>query len=174
MPHRSRQFGQKLIVIFTSLEVSQYHDPWFPLFLVSIYKKEFANLIDFCMIESQFKYLLLFSPKRNWVFATNSKFIIPISLEPNVVNLWYFKLTLFDLTEFIVWNVKGLRYKVAKKLELEYQSLWQRLKYFVCYLLFPPLPDPTVFLSLSSISGKIPGEAGKDYPTFSLSSLRDI
>ena len=27
----------------------------------------------------------------NWVFTTNSDFIIPISLEPNVVNLWYFK-----------------------------------------------------------------------------------
>ncbi len=30
--------------------------------------------------------------ERNWVFATNSEFIIPISLEPNVANLWYFKL----------------------------------------------------------------------------------
>ena len=26
-------------------------------------------------------------------------------LEPDVVNLWYFKLRLFDLTEFIVWNI---------------------------------------------------------------------
>ena len=42
--------------------------------------------------------------QRNWVFSTSSEFIIPISLEPNVVNLWYFKLILFDLTEFIVWN----------------------------------------------------------------------
>jgi len=63
---------------------------------------------------------------------------------------------------------------VAKILELEYQSLWQGLKSFACYLVFPPPPDPTGFSSLSSISGKIPGEAGKDYPTFSLSSLRDI
>ena len=45
------------------------------------------------------------STERNWVFATNSEFIIPISLEPNVVNLWYFKLILFDLTEFIVRNI---------------------------------------------------------------------
>ena len=36
--------------------------------------------------------------ERNWVFATNSEFIIPISLEFNVANLWYFKLTLFDIT----------------------------------------------------------------------------
>ena len=29
--------------------------------------------------------------KRNWVFATNSDFLITISLEPNVANLRYFK-----------------------------------------------------------------------------------
>ena len=40
--------------------------------------------------------------KRNWVFTTNSDFIIHLSLEPNVVNFWYFKLLVFDLTEFIV------------------------------------------------------------------------
>ena len=33
------------------------------------------------------------------------KFLIPISIQPNGVNLWYFKLRLFDLTDFIVWNV---------------------------------------------------------------------
>ena len=77
------------------------------------------------------------------------------------LNTWYFKLTLFDLTEFIVWNVKGLRHKVAKKLELEYQSLWQRLKYFVCYLLFPPLPDPTVFYLFHQFQGKFPEKPGK-------------
>ena len=43
--------------------------------------------------------------QRNWVFATNSEFIMPISLEPNVVNLWYLKLILFDLTDSIVWNI---------------------------------------------------------------------
>ena len=53
----------------------------------------------------------LISPKMwkqeeiHWVFATNSEFIIPMYLEPNVANLLYFKLTLFDLTEFIVWNI---------------------------------------------------------------------
>ena len=29
---------------------------------------------------------------RNWVFATNSNFLIPISIEPDVVDFWYFKL----------------------------------------------------------------------------------
>ena len=34
--------------------------------------------------------------------ATNSDFLIPISLKPKVVNLCYFKLISFDLTELIV------------------------------------------------------------------------
>ena len=41
---------------------------------------------------------------RNWVFATNSKCVIPISFQPDCVNVWYFKLILFDLIEFKVWN----------------------------------------------------------------------
>ena len=41
---------------------------------------------------------------RNWVFATNSNFLISMSLKPHGVNLWYFKLRLFDPTEFIVWK----------------------------------------------------------------------
>ena len=57
--------------------------------------------------------------KRNWVFATNSVFVNPISLQPNGVSLWYFKLTLFDLIAFIVWNIKDLRHWVAMVLKLE-------------------------------------------------------
>ena len=72
--------------------------------------------------------------KRNWVLATNSEFIIPISLETNVVNLWYFKLILFDLAEFIVGNIYGLRHWNPKILGLEKQSLWQRLNSFVIHI----------------------------------------
>ena len=36
-------------------------------------------------------------PERNWVLATDSDFQIAISLQPDGVNLWYFKLSLFDL-----------------------------------------------------------------------------
>ena len=43
--------------------------------------------------------------QRNSVFDTNSNFLIPISIQPNGVNLWYFKLRLFDLTDFIVLDV---------------------------------------------------------------------
>ena len=36
------------------------------------------------------------------VFASNSISLIPVSLQPECVNLWYFKLKLYDLTKFIV------------------------------------------------------------------------
>ena len=36
--------------------------------------------------------LIAGSWKRNWVFVTNSTFLISISLQPNVVYLWYVKL----------------------------------------------------------------------------------
>ena len=65
-------------------------------------KLHFYHHLNIWIVEHyNFKYIL-----RNWVFATNSDFLIPISLKPNVVNLWYFKLILFDLTELIVWNIK--------------------------------------------------------------------
>ena len=38
--------------------------------------------------------------------TTNSRFIIPISLQSDGVHLWYFKLRLFDLTELIIWFIK--------------------------------------------------------------------
>ena len=40
---------------------------------------------------------------RSWVFATNLN--IPVPFQPGDVNLWYFKLRLHDLTEFIAWNI---------------------------------------------------------------------
>ena len=43
-------------------------------------------------------------------------------MQPDDVNLWYVKPKSFDLTEFIVWNIKGLRHLVAKHRN---HSLWQ-------------------------------------------------
>ena len=40
-----------------------------------------------------------YSIERNLVFATNPNFPIPIYLERNYVNLRYFKLSLFYITE---------------------------------------------------------------------------
>ena len=47
-------------------------------------------------------------------FETNSNFPIPKFVQQDGVHFWYFKLKLFDLTEFIVRNVKGLQHLVAK------------------------------------------------------------
>ena len=51
---------------------------------------------------------------KNWVYTTNTNFIIPISLQPDEVHLWYFQLSWFDQTKLMfeiskVWNIKGLR-----------------------------------------------------------------
>ena len=51
--------------------------------------------------------------ERNWVFATNLNLRNFISLQPDDVNLWHFKPRLFDLAEFIAWNISGLQYYVA-------------------------------------------------------------
>ena len=67
-------------------------------------------------------YLILFlnlflGVEKNLFFVTNLKFSIPISLQPHGVNNWFFKLRLFDLTEFIVWNIYDMglhRYRDKK------------------------------------------------------------
>ncbi len=46
-----------------------------------------------------------FELERSWVFATNSNFLIPLSVQPDSPYLWHFKLRLFDLTIFLVWNI---------------------------------------------------------------------
>ena len=43
-----------------------------------------------------------FDSKINSDFARNINFLIPKSMQHNFVNLLYYKLRLFDLTEFIV------------------------------------------------------------------------
>ena len=50
-----------------------------------------------------------YSLQKNWVFATNSHLLTPISLQPDDVSL-----RLFYLTEMIVLNIKGLGKRVAK------------------------------------------------------------
>ena len=72
--------------------------------------------------------------------ATNANFLIPLSLQFDGVHIWYFKLRLFNITAFIVWNIKGLRDWVAKLQGLEYQSLWQKLNSFV-YALHSSVSD---------------------------------
>ena len=73
------------------------------------------------------------SRERNWVFVTSSIFLKLISLQPASVNLWYFKLRFFEITKFIVWNIRSLQHHVRKILELKNQNLLQEfnsLKFF--------------------------------------------
>ena len=37
--------------------------------------------------------------------AKRPKSLVPIYLQPEDANLWYFKLLLFNITEFIAWNI---------------------------------------------------------------------
>ena len=43
-------------------------------------------------------------------FCHKINFLIPLSLQLDVVNLRYLKLRQIDLTQFIVYNSKGLRH----------------------------------------------------------------
>ena len=68
----------------------------------------------------------------DWVFATNADLPIPISLQPNVVNLEYLKLWI--LLE-LAGNIKGLTCQVAKIKGLEILSLRQWLNSFYYWYL---------------------------------------
>ena len=69
--------------------------------------------------------------QRNWVFATNSDFLITLSLEPNVADLRYFKLLILLNLIIWVWNIKGLQHRVLKILRIKYLILFKRLNSFV-------------------------------------------
>ena len=71
--------------------------------------------------------------QRNWVFATNSNFLSPISLQSDRVNLWYFKLWLFNIMEFIIWNIWGLKHLVTKILWKDWIP-FQRLGRFLMFI----------------------------------------
>ena len=56
----------------------------------------------------------LFS-KRDWVFGTNSDFLIPVSLQPGVVDRRYFKQWVMLDQIIEVWYIKGLHLQVEKR-----------------------------------------------------------
>ena len=64
------------------------------------------------------------------VIATNSDFLITISLEPNVADLRYFKLWILLDQIIWVWNIKGLQHQVLKILRFKYLILFQSLNSF--------------------------------------------
>ena len=61
----------------------------------------------------------------------NSNFLIPKSVQPCAVNLWYFKVRWFDSIKFIIWKTLGLLQWVAKKLGFKNPSLSIELNSFV-------------------------------------------
>ena len=60
----------------------------------------------------------------------NSDFLITISLEPNVVDLRYFKPWILLNQIIRVWNIKGLQHRVLKILRFKYLILLQRFNSF--------------------------------------------
>ena len=68
--------------------------------------------------------------QRNCVFVTKSDFLIPISLQPNFVDLRYFKLWVLLYQIAYYWNIKGLHPQDKRIRKFEFvakpQFLWNR------------------------------------------------
>ena len=67
---------------------------------------------------------------------SNSNFLIPISLQPDVSNLLYFKLRLFDLTEF--YSLENLRSTILDRTNIrnrksEFVAKTQFLPFYTLY-----------------------------------------
>ena len=89
-------------------------------------------------------FMIVVKVSRNWVFATNSNFLISMFLQPDGVSLWYFKLRLFENR---IHSLKYLRFTTLCCIfGSENMSLWQglnslmlskkALKYFFSKLVF--------------------------------------
>jgi len=76
-------------------------------------------------------------------------------MQPDGVNLWYFKLRLFNKTGFIVLNIKGLQHWTAKIKEIENLSLWQRLNSFTWNNVFTSIKITLLFSMLNNFPNKI-------------------
>ena len=61
--------------------------------------------------------------KRSWVFVINSDFLIPASLQPNVVDLRYFKLWIALHQIILVWNIKSLQLNI-RFLRYREKKIW--------------------------------------------------
>ena len=72
----------------------------------------FWDLCWICFFRFFGKYFLSKSKKLS--FFTILKFLIPLSLQTDSINLWYFKLRLFDLTELktLKWNILNPNYVI--------------------------------------------------------------
>ena len=101
--------GGKLLIYIIHYPHSIY------LFLLSISKNLslYCYLVDTCLLS---------------IYQTIYRCIL-ISLQPEVLDLRYFKL--WTLLDQIVWNIRGLHHQVVKISGLENMILWQRPNSFV-------------------------------------------
>ena len=76
------------------------------------------------------KSIVVIVNQRNWVFATNSDFLISISLQLNIVYIWYFKLWIMLDQIIKLWNIKGFNHQVVKIQKVNNLSLLQKLSSF--------------------------------------------
>ena len=91
--------------------------------------------------------------ERNWVFATNSDFLITISLEPNVTDLRYFKLWIMLNQIIRVWNIKGLQHRALKILGFKYLISLQRLNSSNAYRFLGNFPGTQAFKKFPKFLG---------------------
>ena len=61
---------------------------------------------------------------QTWVFVTNSNFLIPIFVQPDDVNLWYFKVRLFD-------QLFDSKFELSKIYDIEFKDIGIRKSEFV-------------------------------------------
>ena len=97
---------------------------------------KFQDDISYALAMFSYMWDWLFLSTRNWFFATNSD-LKWVSLQPNIVNLKYFKpwiIFIIHVQIIEVCNIKGLHHQVAKIKELENLSLWQFLWFLFCIL----------------------------------------
>ena len=74
----------------------------------------FFLLLWFIAFLFELKCLTMNLKQRKWVFATSTDFLILIYLQPNVVDLRYFKLRILLDQIIWVWNIKYLHHQVIK------------------------------------------------------------
>ena len=68
-------------------------------------------------------YFQILLKEKNWVLVSNSNFRNPISLQPHGVNLWYFKLRIFGMPKFIIWNIKVFEFLPKTNIALRVKDL---------------------------------------------------
>ena len=73
-------------------------------------------------------------PKETDYWPKICSFLIPVSLQPDFVNLLYFKRWPFDPAPLMVWIYKGLRHQVSNIRELEIRNFSDYISLFLFFI----------------------------------------